>query len=136
MNNDTVRYLIGQYMNDALTAEEQASLMQLLGLQNETEMLAVLREMMEAESANAVAIDADTLQASLQRVLAADKVTQREPAGRLVAIYRRWRWAAAAVCIVAAGAIGYTLLNKKEPVPVVTAESGPYKNDVQPGGNK
>lgn len=136
MNNDTVRYLIGQYMNDMLTAEEQSALMQLLGLQDETEMLAVLREMMEAESVNAVAIDADTLQVSLQRVLTADKVTQREPAGRLVTIYRRWRWAAAVVCIVAAGAIGYTLLNKKDPVPVVTAKSGTYKNDVPPGGNK
>jgi transmembrane sensor len=135
MKNDAVRYLIGQYMNDQLTEEQQSALLQLLGQPNETELIALLREMMEGESVNAAAVDPDTLQASLQRVLAADKAIQPAMAGRVVSMHRRWQWVAAAVCILAVGVTGYVLLNKKTEVPAATATIA-YKNDVQPGGDK
>ena len=136
MKNDTVRYLIGQYMNDQLTEEQQSALLQLLGQHDENELIAVLREMMEGESAPAAAVDPDIMQASLQRILAADKAVQPAPsADRVVPIYRRWRWVAAAVVILAVGVTGYVLLNKKANEPVSTPTIA-YKNDVQPGGNK
>src|ERR1044072_2941368 len=98
MNKDTVRYLIGQYMNDALTAEQQEELLQLLGHQNETELITVLRDMMETESAQALAVDAGVMQASLQRILDADKAVQPAQPARVVTMVRRWRWIAAAAC--------------------------------------
>ena len=134
MQKDAIRYLIGQYMNGELTAQQQVELLQLLGHHEETELIDVLREMMESEPVGAAAVDAEAMQASLQRVLAADKAPA--PAmGRLVRLSRRWRWVAAAACLLAVGTAAYVLLNKKEQAPVV-ATSGPYQNDVQPGGNK
>lgn len=136
MQKDAIRYLIGQYMNDELTAQQQVELLQLLGQQEENELIDVLRDMMEAESATATAVDADTMQASLQRVLAADKVAEPATPGKLVTMRRRWRWVAAAACVLTLVVTGYVWLNKKrETVPEAVA-SNPYKNDVQPGGNK
>jgi transmembrane sensor len=134
MQKDAIRYLIGQYMKDELTAQQQVELLQLLGRHEENELIDVLREMLESEPAAVEAVDAGTMQATLERVLATDKAPA--PAmGRLVRMSRRWRWVAAAVCLLAIGTAAYVLLNKKEPAPVV-ATAGPYKNDVQPGGNK
>ena len=127
MQKDAIRYLIGQYMNDELTAQQQAELLQLLGRQQETELIDVLREMMEAESVTGLAVDAETMQASLQRVLAADKAGTPERPGRLVNGIR-WRWVAAAACLLVVGVAGYLLLHKKEQLPVAA--------DVQPGSNK
>ncbi|MBO9204182.1 MULTISPECIES: FecR family protein [Niastella] len=135
MQKDAIRYLIGQYMNDELTAQQQAELLQLLGQHEERELIEMLREMMEAESVGATAVDADAMQASLQRVLSADKPVAEMP-GRVLTISRRWRWVAAAACLLAVGITGYVLLNKKSTTVPVAATSNPYKNDVQPGGQK
>jgi hypothetical protein len=136
MQKDAIRYLIGQYMNDELTAQQQVELLQLLGRHEERELIDVLREMMEAESVAATAVDAETMQVSLQRVLAADKVAESSMPGRLVTMHGRWRWVAAAACLFTVGIAGYVLLNKKSTAVPVAATSGPYKNDVQPGGQK
>jgi transmembrane sensor len=135
MNKDTVRYLIGQYMNDALTAEQQEELLQLLGHQNETELITVLRDMMETESAQALAVDAGVMQASLQRILDADKAVQHEQPARVVTMGRRWRWIAAAACFIGLSVTAYLLFNKKDTVPEKRV-SVSYENDVQPGGDK
>ncbi|WP_207516057.1 FecR family protein [Longitalea luteola] len=139
MQNENIRQLIGQYMNDELTPEQQAALLQLLDQHNDNELVDVLREMMEAGSANAAAVDEGLMQASLQRVLAADK-TADEAAGELkpapvVRMQRRWQWVAAAVGILAAAIAGFVLLNKKPDAPVSVAATT-HKSDVQPGGNK
>lgn len=134
MQNDNVRHLIGQYMNDELTPEQQAALLQLLDQHNENELVNMLREMMEAETANATAIDAGAMQASLQKVLAADKAGG-EVEAPVVPMKRRWRWVAAAVAILVVGITSYMLFNKKAAIPV-TATTNTNKNDVQPGGNK
>jgi ferric-dicitrate binding protein FerR (iron transport regulator) len=136
MQKDAIRYLIGQYMNDGLTAQQQVELLQLLGQHEEKELIDVLREMMEAESAAATAGDADTMQASLQRVLAADKVVAPATPGKLVVMRRRWRWVAAAAAVLALVVTGYVWFGKKSAPAPVAATSNPYKNDVQPGGNK
>jgi hypothetical protein len=135
MNKDTVRYLIGQYMNDALTAEQQEELLQLLGHQNETELITVLRDMMETASAQALAVDAGVMQASLQRILDADKAVQHEQPARVVTMGRRWRWIAAAACFIGLSVTAYLLFNKKDTVPEKRV-SVSYENDVQPGGDK
>src|SRR4051812_38999032 len=127
MQKDAIRYLIGQYMNDELTAQQQVELLQLLSQQEETELIDALRGMMEAAAVTDAAVDAETMQASLQRVLAADKVGTQARPGRLVN-WSRWRWVAAAACLLVVGMAGYMLLNKKEQLPVAA--------DVQPGSNK
>jgi transmembrane sensor len=136
MQKDAIRYLIGQYMNDELTAQQQVELLQLLGQHEERELIDVLREMMEAESAGAAAIDAETMQASLQRVLAADKLMEPAMPGRLMTMRGPWRWVAAAACLLTVGVAGYVWLNKKSTTVPVAVTSGPYKNDVQPGSQK
>jgi len=134
MQNDTIRYLIAQYVNGELTPAQQEELLQLLGTENETELINTLRSMMEAESEHAIAIAPETLQHSLQQVLSADKATTPER-GRVKTIYRYWGWAAAAVCIIIAGAIAVFVSNKKNATPE-TVQNVPDKSDVQPGGNK
>jgi len=136
MQKDAIRFLIGQYMNDELTAQQQVELLQLLGQHEESELVDVLREMMEEGSPSDEAVDAETMQASLQRVLAADKPLEPAMPGRLVTMNRRWRWVAAAACLLTVGIAGYVLLNKKSTTMPVATTSGPYKNDVQPGGQK
>ena len=135
MKKDAVRYLIGQYMNEELTAQQQIELLQLLGQHEEQELIDVLREMMEAEPVDAVSVDPETMQASLLKVLAADKAVEPATPGKLITMRRPWRWVAAAACVLVVCLSGYVLFNKKEQVTVVTG-SNPYKNDVQPGGNK
>ena len=107
--------------------------MQLLGSENETELVNVLKSMLEAESENAIAIDPETIQPSLQKILQVDKETTRS--GKVKAIYRYWGWAAAAVFIIIAGAIVVYTTGKKKTAPE-TVQTVPAKTDVQPGGNK
>jgi ferric-dicitrate binding protein FerR (iron transport regulator) len=139
MQQDAIRYLIAQYANGELTPAQEEELLQLLGAHNEAELISVLREMLEAESVNAAAIDPHALQASLQRVLMVDKpaepVVPRRRAGRVVSVNRRRAWMAAAVCIIVAGAIAVFVMNKRKVIPEV-AETAPAQYDVQPGGNK
>jgi ferric-dicitrate binding protein FerR (iron transport regulator) len=139
MQHDAIRYLLEQYANGKLTPSGEEELLQLLGADNETDLIPVLREMIEAESVNANAIDPDTLQASLQQVLMVDKpappVMPRMRGTRVLSVNRRWAWMAAAVCIIIAGAIAVYVMNKKKAVPEV-AKTAPAQNDVQPGGNK
>jgi len=139
MQKDAIRNLIGQYMNEELTAQQQVELLQLLGHHEEGELIEVLREMMEAEAetgASTAAIDVEAMQASLQRVLATDKEVQPAMPGRLVTMRRPWRWVAAAACLFTLGIAGYVLLTKKSASVPVAVTTGPYKNDVQPGGQK
>jgi hypothetical protein len=136
MQKDAIRFLIGQYMNDELTAQQQVELLQLLGRHEESELIDVLREMMEEGPVTDGAVDAEAMQASLQRVLAADKAIEPALPGRLVTMRSTWRWVAAAACLLTVGIAGYVLLNKKSTTIPVTAAAGPYKNDVQPGGRK
>lgn len=139
MQQDAIRYLIAQYANGELTPAQEEELLQLLGAHNEAELISVLREMLEAESVNAAAIDPRALQASLQRVLMVDKLAEpvvpHRRAGRVVSVNRRRAWMAAAVCIIVAGAIAVFVMNKKKVIPEV-AETAPAQYDVQPGGNK
>jgi ferric-dicitrate binding protein FerR (iron transport regulator) len=132
MQNDTIRYLITQYVNGELTPAQQEELLQLLGSENETELTSVLKSMLEAESEHAVAIDPETIQPSLQKVLLVDKTAPS--AGRVKAMYRYWSWVAAAVFIIIAGAIAVFTIGKKETPETVQAV--PVKTDVQPGSNK
>ncbi|HSC40626.1 MAG TPA: hypothetical protein VLD19_22235, partial [Chitinophagaceae bacterium] len=73
MQEEQIRYLIGQYMRRELTAAQQEELLRLTDAAGEATVIEALKEMMEADSHDAPAVDQQHLLTSLQQVLSVDK---------------------------------------------------------------
>jgi transmembrane sensor len=136
MQKNAIRQLIEQYLNGQLTDDQGQELLELINTGDEAEVLAVLKELMQEESLQATALDAETLRASLQKVLAVDRGLPPAPPVRRLVARRRW-WAAAAILVVLGTGSWLAFFNKRgQPIATVQTQAGRFKNDVAPGGNK
>jgi transmembrane sensor len=95
-----------------------------------------LKELMQEESLQATALDAETLRVSLLKVLAVDRALPSAPPVRRLTGGRAW-WAAAAILVVLGAGSYLAYLNRPNPaVTTAQTQSERFKNDVAPGGNK
>jgi len=136
MQKDAIRYLIEQYLYGQLTEAQGQELLELTNTREEAEVLAVLKELMQEESLQATALDAETLRVSLLKVLAVDRALPSAPPVRRLTGGRAW-WAAAAILVVLGAGSYLAYLNRPNPaVTTAQTQSERFKNDVAPGGNK
>ncbi len=132
MQEDKLRFLLGQRLYDRMSEAEEKELNDLLqDERNEELFLAVLTELM-LDASEHEPYSAARWQPVQERILRSD-------AGTPVVALRRswWKWAAAAAAagILAVGA--WQLLAPREALPPAgVAMEGRYKNDVPPGGNR
>ena len=136
MQNEAIRYLIQQYLSGQLTEVQGQELLAFVNSSDQSDVLAVLKELMQEESHKAVPLDSEVLRASLRKVLQVDKglplvVPVRRLAGRPA-----W-WAAAAVFVVLGASSYFMFFNKTgQAIATAQAQAGRFKNDVGPGSNK
>ena len=135
MQEEQIRFLIGQYMRRELTAAQQEELLRLTDAAGEAAVVDALKEMMEAETQQAQGVDPDQLQASLQRVLSVDKngyntPASQQPTGR----YRKlFRYAAAAIVIITLGAGAWLWFNNHKENQSLAGNSQSLQRDAAPG---
>ncbi len=111
MQKDSIKYLIEKYLDGQLTETDRNELLDLANTR-EQEILSLLQELMQQESLKALSADADTLHASLLKVLAVDKASgSPAPVRRLAP---RWWAAASIIVLLAAGASFYFWLIRKQ----------------------
>ena len=128
MQEEQIRYLIGQYMRRELTTAQQEELLRLTDAAGEATVIEALKEMMEAESHDAPAVDEEHLLASLQQVLSVDKKLPSR--GR----YRRlFRLAAAAVVVLALGIGTYRWFSHRKESQSLANNNQSLQHDASPG---
>src|SRR5882757_3005948 len=128
MQEEQIRYLIGQYMRRELTAAQQEELLRLTDATGEATVIEALKEMMEAESHDAPAVDQQHLLASLQQVLSVDKKLPSRPRYRTL-----FRFAAAAAVILALGIGTYSWFNHRKAEQSLANNNRSLPHDALPG---
>jgi transmembrane sensor len=148
MQDQRIRYLLGQYISGSLTETEQKELSSILySAEHEPfvqqELLRLLEESGESKSqgerpsqgqAENGPVDRHPI---LDRVLSIDK-TNKPKESPLVAFFRpsSWRWAAAAAVLLTAGGLGYHAFHTGHEQKPLAAHPSPVKNDIAPGSNR
>lgn len=132
MQEDKLRYLLGQRLYGRQTAAEEEELYTLLQHEeNEALFLEVLTELM-LEAPDRIPYDAAQWQPVQERILAVDAVTPVVPLRR-----QWWKWTAAAVMMGALALAAWQFTGRKAPLPASPAtQAERYKNDVMPGSNR
>lgn len=134
MTKEEIAYLLEQYMSGRLTKSQVDVLLEQTSLEHEQEMIAVLREYLEAESVGAVPADPAVLRAMVQRVLLVDK-----PAAPVRQLPRRrgLGWIAAAASVLILGGYVWYTWEPGHPVEVAKKQEQRFHDDVPaPSGSR